>query len=147
MTGAHVSERAVSAGRELPDDAWQLAVLNHVLWLHPARLSAAELRREMLAGDPEFSKIDTHDRAVRDLVAAGLLRHDGDSVVPTRAALRFDVLWAIHARDRVPSRAVRTISVAVASTSQNRHSSHGACSARPSQLRCWWPSMSVTARA
>jgi hypothetical protein len=74
------------------DEAWQLAVLSRLLLLQPERLSAAELRREMLAGEQDFAQIDAHDRAVRELVAAGLLRHDGDSVVPTRAAVRFAAL-------------------------------------------------------
>lgn len=74
------------------DEAWQLAVLTRVLVLDPERLSGAELRLEMLAGEREFSRIDAHERAVRDLVAAGLLRHDGDSIVATRAARRFAAL-------------------------------------------------------
>jgi hypothetical protein len=81
-----------TSGGGAPDEAWQLAVLSRVLVLHPERLSAGELRREMLAGEQEFARVDAHDRAVRDLVAAGLLRRDGDSVVPTRAAVRFAAL-------------------------------------------------------
>jgi hypothetical protein len=77
---------------EISDRSWQLAVLTHVLALHPDRLSDTELQREMLAGTDDFSRNDAHDRAVRDLVAAGLLRHDGDSVIPTRAAMHFDRL-------------------------------------------------------
>jgi hypothetical protein len=69
---------------ELPDEAWQLAVLSHVLVLHPAHLSADELRREMLA--------DRHDFTQSDLVAWGLLRREGDSVIPTRAAVSFHEL-------------------------------------------------------
>jgi hypothetical protein len=77
---------------EFPDEAWQLAVLSHVLILHPACLSVDELRREMLADRQDFTQIDAHDRAVLDLVAWGLLRRDGDSVVPTRATVRFHEL-------------------------------------------------------
>jgi hypothetical protein len=77
---------------ELSDKAWQTAVLALVLGIHPDRLSATELRREMLAGDYDFARTDTHDRAVRDLIAAGLLRRDGDSAVATRAAMHFDRL-------------------------------------------------------
>ncbi len=32
--------------------------------------------------------MDAYRRAIRDLVGAGLLRLDGDSIVPTLAALR-----------------------------------------------------------
>jgi hypothetical protein len=74
------------------DHAVQRAVLAHVLALHPTRLSADELRREILLGATSFAATDAYDRAVRDLIAVGLLRRDGDSIVPSRAALCFDVL-------------------------------------------------------
>ena len=77
---------------ELSDEAWQVAVLSCVLILHPERLTAAELRRQMFVDDQDFSQTDDYDRAVRDLVAAGLLRHDGDSVIATRAASYFSCL-------------------------------------------------------
>jgi hypothetical protein len=60
--------------------------------LHPERLSAEELQREMLAGRQAFAQSDAYDCAMRDLTAAGRLRRDGDSIVPTRAALYFCVL-------------------------------------------------------
>lgn len=74
---------------ELPDEDQQIAVLLHVLIEYPANLSAEELRRELLADDQDFARTDAHDRAVRDLIAAGLLRRNGDSVSPTRAAVHF----------------------------------------------------------
>jgi hypothetical protein len=80
------------SNRQDEDDAWELAVLSRVLVLHPERLSAEELRREMLADGREFARLDAHGRAVRELIAAGLLRRDGDSVVATRAAVRFAAL-------------------------------------------------------
>jgi hypothetical protein len=74
------------------DAAMEAAVLRQLLALHPAQVSAAELLRE-IAGDPEdFSERDALDRAVRDLGAAGLVRHNGDLLLPSRAALRFDEL-------------------------------------------------------
>jgi hypothetical protein len=76
----------------LSDETWQLGVLTSVVVMHPERLSYAELRREMLVDEQEFSQTDDFDRAVRGLVASGLLRHDGDSVIPTRAAMRFAAL-------------------------------------------------------
>jgi hypothetical protein len=76
----------------LSDRAWQSAVLTCVLCFHPERLSATELRREMLADDQDFEQTDSHDRAVRDLIAAGLLRRDGDSIVATHAAMCFDAM-------------------------------------------------------
>jgi hypothetical protein len=77
---------------ELPDEAWELAVLSCVLVLHPERLSSAELRRQLFVDEQDFSQTDAYDRAVRDLVAVGLLRHDGGSVIPTRAASYFSRL-------------------------------------------------------
>lgn len=74
---------------EISDEARQLAVLSCVLLLHPQRLTKTELRRQMFVDDREFAQVDSYDRAVRDLVAVGLLRHDGDSVVATRAATYF----------------------------------------------------------
>lgn len=40
----------------------------------------------------DFSQTDAHDRAVRDLIAAGLLRREGNSIVATRAAVHFYML-------------------------------------------------------
>jgi hypothetical protein len=74
------------------DEDWQLAVLSRVLILDPARLSATELRREMRADAHDFTRTDAHGRAVEDLIAAGLLRRDGDSIIATRAATHFDHL-------------------------------------------------------
>jgi hypothetical protein len=63
-----------------------------VLSFHPERLSATELRREMLAGDQDFEQVDAYDRAVRDLIGAGVLRRDGDSIVVTHTAMSFEAL-------------------------------------------------------
>jgi hypothetical protein len=82
----------VTAQSELPDEAWQLAVLSFVLVRYPERFSADELRLEMLADRQDLAGTDAHNRAVRDLVASGLLGRDGDSVIPTRAAVRFHEL-------------------------------------------------------
>jgi hypothetical protein len=78
--------------RELSDESWRIAVLSHVLLEHPALLTGEELRRELLVDRQDFSQTDAHDRAVRDLIAAGLLRREGDSIIPTRAAVHFYVL-------------------------------------------------------
>lgn len=77
----------------LGDDAVQAAVLTQVLALHPAQLAFDELRLEMAGGeDAGFEERDAFGRAVRDLAGAGLLRREGESVLPTRAALRFQEL-------------------------------------------------------
>lgn len=65
----------------------QRTVLAHVVALHPTRLGAGELQREILLGRTDFAGYDALDRAVRGPVAVGLVRHDGDSVGHTRSAL------------------------------------------------------------
>lgn len=74
------------------DAAIEAAVLRQLLALHPAQVTAEELRRE-IGGEPEdFVQHDAVERAVRDLTASGLLHRSGDLIVPSRAALRFDEL-------------------------------------------------------
>jgi hypothetical protein len=65
----------------------QRAVLEHVLSQHPDQLAEDEIEREIGDGDAT-------ERAIRDLTGAGLLRREGESVLPTRAALHFDRLKA-----------------------------------------------------
>ncbi|MFL5901416.1 MAG: hypothetical protein ACJ75S_09490 [Solirubrobacterales bacterium] len=62
------------------------ALLQQVLALHPAAVTLEELAREL--GEER----DDVDRAVRDLVATGLLHRSEPLVLPSRAALRFDEL-------------------------------------------------------
>lgn len=70
------------------DDARaQRAVLSLVLNEHPTLLASDEVEREMGAGDDVA-------RAMRDLTGAGLLRREGITILPTRAALHFDRLAA-----------------------------------------------------
>jgi hypothetical protein len=46
--------------------------------------------------DPDDSgDRDSVDRAIESLVAAGLVHHNGCFVVPSRAALRFEELYAL----------------------------------------------------
>lgn len=70
----------------------QGAVLVEVLTQHPAQMRLSELVREIGAGAADFEQTDAIERAVRDLVAAGLLFRNDELVLPTRAALRFDEL-------------------------------------------------------
>lgn len=74
------------------DDATEVAVLQHVLSLHPTQVTLAELIRELSGGAAGFRERDAIERAVRDLVATGLLHHREGFVLPTRAALRFSQL-------------------------------------------------------
>lgn len=74
------------------DDQQEAAILRRVLESHPDAFTNGELFQEMTkGGSTEFSEVDANRRAVRDLVAAGLLHPLGDEefIRPTRAALRF----------------------------------------------------------
>ena len=62
----------------------QEAVLDVVLDQHPTALTEAEILRDF-----RDSEADNVERAIRDLVAGGLLRREGGSILPTRAALHF----------------------------------------------------------
>jgi hypothetical protein len=56
----------------------QRVVLRQVLELHPEALTKDELIREITGGGSwEFPDLDAAQRAIRDLTASGLLRHDG----------------------------------------------------------------------
>jgi hypothetical protein len=74
------------------DDATESAVLQQVLALHPAQVTAPELVREVGGESPGFAERDAIERAIRDLTGAGLLHSRDDFVLPTRAALRFSEL-------------------------------------------------------
>lgn len=77
------------------DDRDQRAVLIHVLEADPPLLTFADLIRGLAAGKEEFTEQDWIGRAVRDLIAVGLLHRSCDLVLPTRAAARFYELEAL----------------------------------------------------
>jgi hypothetical protein len=70
----------------------QRSVLFRVLALYPALLTTAELVREVGVGAEGFEETDDVERAIRDLVGAGLLNRIGGAISPTRAALVFNAL-------------------------------------------------------
>ena len=75
---------ASNAAEDLQDEN---AVLVHVVVTHPGTLRLSDLIREL--GNPEdFSERDGIERAVRELVKAGLLFRCEGAVLPTRSALR-----------------------------------------------------------
>jgi hypothetical protein len=80
------------------DDATiEAAVLRQLLALYPVQLTVDELVRELAGngtenGGTEFAFRDAVERAVRELGAAGLLHRNGEVVLPSRAALRFEEL-------------------------------------------------------
>lgn len=87
--GAGDDERATTAAL---DDRDQARVLRQVLFLYPEAMTLAELVRELTLGSSDFHERDRIERAVRDLVAVGLLHRVGDLVLPTRAAVSFHAL-------------------------------------------------------
>lgn len=74
------------------DTRTESAVLQYILAFHPMQTSLEELLREFDQGSGDAAQRDAVERAVRDLIASGLLQHSGEMVLPTRAALRFDQL-------------------------------------------------------
>jgi hypothetical protein len=68
------------------DTQAQRAILALVLDQHPDTLTICEIARVF------SDEGDDAERAIRDLVGAGLLRCEGASVLPTRAALYADRL-------------------------------------------------------
>ena len=81
-----VDERATTAAEDIKDRA---RVLREVLDLYPETLTLDELVRELTVDSVEFQERDRVQRAVRDLIAGGLIHRVGDLVLPTRAAVSF----------------------------------------------------------
>jgi hypothetical protein len=69
---------------DLHDRRHEAAVLARILWLHPTHLTEPELLLSLFAEGPE---VDAYERAIRDLVSYGLLRLEGESILPTLAAI------------------------------------------------------------
>jgi hypothetical protein len=87
------------SGADEKDPAWSPAVqdtrdqgvaLIAVLTNYPTHLRLEELVLEVTAGSSDFQERERVERAVRDLVAAGLLFRCEALVLPTRSALRFN---------------------------------------------------------
>jgi len=81
------------AGTTTHEDARdQRSVLFRVLALYPALLTSGDLVREIGAGTERFGETDDIERAIRDLVGAGLLNRIGEGIAPSGAALVFNAL-------------------------------------------------------
>lgn len=74
------------------DTTIEATVLRQLLALYPVQMTVAELAREIDGDNADFAQTDAVERAVRELVAAGLAHRNGDVVIPSRAALRLDEL-------------------------------------------------------
>jgi hypothetical protein len=83
----------LSASRPIAreDREEQAAILDLILAEHPTQLTLAELQLA-LGRSSDFADRDAVGQAVKELAAAGLLRRHLDSVLPTRAALRYRAL-------------------------------------------------------
>jgi len=79
-------ERAKTAAEDLQA---QRVVLNEILFNYPETPKLDELVRELTIASTEFSESDKVERAVRDLIAGGLLHRVDALVLPTRAAVIF----------------------------------------------------------
>jgi hypothetical protein len=95
-----MSDQPISAGEDRvlttadEDLRDQSQVLREVLVIYPETTTLDELQRGLTAASGEFSDRDRIERAVRDLVAGGLLHlRAGDLVLPTRAAVNFHFLY------------------------------------------------------
>lgn len=64
-------------------------VLRHFLGLYPAPLSIDEVVRELTDDSTDFDAEEAVEAAVRELLAAGLLRRHGELLLPTRAAVLY----------------------------------------------------------
>jgi hypothetical protein len=69
---------------DVRDRRHEAAVLARILWLHLTHLTEHELLLSLFA---EGAEVDAYERAIRDLVSVGLLRLEGDSILPTLAAI------------------------------------------------------------
>jgi hypothetical protein len=86
--------RSGSNGPAAEDRRTERAVLAFLLDDHPDHLTILEISRVMNERPGDFSSEDAVERAVRELVGAGLLHLSGGLVLPTRAALYFERLEA-----------------------------------------------------
>lgn len=66
----------------------QGAVLAQLLATYPAWHTEDELVGSVLGRDADFADRDDARRAVRDMVAEGVLHRHGDFLLPTRATVR-----------------------------------------------------------
>lgn len=74
------------------DAAVQGAVLRILLLEHPSPLTAAELDRRLAGGQGSGECVDAIERAVAELTGFGLVNREGQLLLASQAAVRFDRL-------------------------------------------------------
>jgi hypothetical protein len=79
-------EQATSA-LSVEDDAYEQAVLAHVLISQPTVLRLCDLIREVKPGIGDGNPREAVERAVRELIKVGLLHRQGECILPTPAAV------------------------------------------------------------
>jgi hypothetical protein len=79
------AERTSAPHKE--DDLYEESVLRHVLNRQPTILRMCDLIREVRPIPSDCGPRDAVERAVRELVKAGLLHRQGEVVLPTPAAV------------------------------------------------------------
>jgi hypothetical protein len=77
------------SGPAAQDAKAERAVLAFLIGEHPNQLTVAEVSWALNNGSIEFEAEDAVERAIRELVGAGLLRCADGFVLPTRAAVYF----------------------------------------------------------
>jgi hypothetical protein len=84
------------------DERLEWVVLENVLKEHPTQLTEAEIVLARCRAEGDFAEVDAVERALKELVGAGLLRREGRSFLPTRPALvfyrlsvEFNELWGV----------------------------------------------------
>lgn len=76
-------------GTNADEDAkWQGRVLGFVLFEHPHQMSEREIIREMVGEKPSFEQRDAVERAIEEIVRAGLFRRCESMVLLTRAGAK-----------------------------------------------------------
>ena len=91
MANSNPTDRAERdpSGPAARDAKAERAVLAFLIDEHPNQLTLVEVSWALNRGPVEFEAEDAVERAIRELVGAGLLRCSDGFVLPTRAALYF----------------------------------------------------------
>lgn len=89
----HCAERSPSSPASDDRQAEQTVLL--LLLDDHHQLTIPEVSRAINAGKTDFRSEDAVERAIRELVGAGLLHCQGGFVLPTRAATYFAQLWEL----------------------------------------------------